>query len=341
MPSVSDIWGGDGNDVLKGGDGPNLLDGGPGADVMNGGGDIDIVDYSYRVAPVTANLDGSAGDDGQAGEGDTIGADVEGLFGGSGNDTLTGNAADGVIFGGDGADTIRDAGGRDFIDSGDGSDAIFAFDGASDTISCEGGPDVVSADPIDDVGSDCGYVSRQPPAPPTPPTAVETTLASIPTMLAADSVLFNFTASQAGSTFVCTLDGKSSGCTSPFQASGLSQGTHHFTVQAIGANGTRDATPPTSTFTVDTVKPTIAIKQPKARCVGRAGEKLRISGGDANAVGHVTVKLGTKVLANTSARSATARVTRPLLRKHGRRLRISIADTAGNTARKSVYLRRC
>jgi len=106
---------------------------------------------------VTADLDGSAGDDGEAGEGDTIAADVEALIGGLGDDVLTGNSADGFLIGDDGDDVLSDPGGADVIDAGTGDDELRTRDGAADEDFCGYGYDVVSRDSADTV-DDCESV---------------------------------------------------------------------------------------------------------------------------------------------------------------------------------------
>jgi Ca2+-binding RTX toxin-like protein len=112
------LWGGPGDDILNAFDGlEDELDGGLGADVLNGGaGDGDILRYTDRSTGVTVDLDGSAGDDGEPGEGDTVGADVEDVEGGSGNDTLNGNAS---------PNSLRGWGGNDTLVGGDASDSLF------------------------------------------------------------------------------------------------------------------------------------------------------------------------------------------------------------------------
>jgi len=66
-----------------------------------GGPGSDVVGYAGYTEAVVIDADGVKGDDGQAGEHDTIGADVESLFGGSGNDRITAYAGDGSLDGGD------------------------------------------------------------------------------------------------------------------------------------------------------------------------------------------------------------------------------------------------
>ncbi len=139
-----ELWGGDGNDVIDGGpgddalhgwDGDDQLYGGPGNDQLFGeagkdflegqtgddtmvggvvgGPDVDCVSYQDHTANVVADLDGAVGDDGSAGEADTIASDVECLIGGDGNDILTGNDSDNLIEGGNGSDLIYGLGGSD------------------------------------------------------------------------------------------------------------------------------------------------------------------------------------------------------------------------------------
>jgi uncharacterized repeat protein (TIGR01451 family) len=106
-----------GDDVLNGEDGNDTFSAGEddGADTMNGGSGTDFADYSGRFNPVTVDLDGAVGDDGGSGEHDTVGADVEDLSGGDGNDTLTGNSGANTIFGGPGEDTIHGLGDDDYL----------------------------------------------------------------------------------------------------------------------------------------------------------------------------------------------------------------------------------
>ena len=100
--------------------GNDYLDGKGGADVLNGGGGShDRVGYGSRTASVSVDLDGSAGDDGEAGEGDTVSADVEDVLAGSGDDQLVGNAAANLLQGGPGADSIAGGGGKDVADYSD------------------------------------------------------------------------------------------------------------------------------------------------------------------------------------------------------------------------------
>jgi len=71
------------------------------------------------------------------------------------------------------------------------------------------------------------------------------------------SVTFNFTSSETGSTFECSLDsGPFLPCTSP-QILSLSNGSHTFSVRAIDAVNNIDPTPATRTWTVDAIPPAV------------------------------------------------------------------------------------
>ncbi len=146
---------GAGNDNINTRDGNDVLDGGLGNDVFTGGpGTGDVVSYASHSAsePVVATLDGIQNDGcAVCGESDRIGPDVEGIVGGSGDDTLTGGAGDDTIDGGPGTDTE---------DGGPGNDTILARDGSPDRLGCGTGNDGGSADPGDSVGSDCEFVAR-------------------------------------------------------------------------------------------------------------------------------------------------------------------------------------
>jgi Ca2+-binding RTX toxin-like protein len=127
------LTGGTGNDVLDGRGGDDVLNGGLGADILKGGSGLDSVFYGDRSRAVTADLDGAKGDDGEKGEKDTIASDVEGLYGGSGADKLTGNLRSpqpNTIYSGSGNDVVRGGAGNDSLNGGTGNDKIYG--GAGD-----------------------------------------------------------------------------------------------------------------------------------------------------------------------------------------------------------------
>ncbi|MEV4279339.1 calcium-binding protein [Actinoplanes xinjiangensis] len=112
---------GTGNDRLYGGAGDDQISADYGNDLMYGGYGVDTVDYGYRLVPVEADLDGQIGDDGSGSEQDTIGTDVEGMWGGWAADLLTGNGGDNLIHGSAGADVIRGGAGDDTLHADDSS----------------------------------------------------------------------------------------------------------------------------------------------------------------------------------------------------------------------------
>jgi uncharacterized repeat protein (TIGR01451 family) len=129
-----------GDDVLNGDEGDDtfLASFDEGADTMNGGAGVDFADYTGRGSPLTVDLDGEVGDDGAAGEHDSVGADVEDLSGGDDNDTLTGNTGANTIFGGPGEDTIHGLGDDDYL-VGDEPPGSNGFLVANDSDTLDGG----------------------------------------------------------------------------------------------------------------------------------------------------------------------------------------------------------
>jgi Ca2+-binding RTX toxin-like protein len=123
-----------GNDRLLAAEGVDTLDGGLGADELGGGPDRDIVTYENRTANVNVDLDGVA-DDGESGEGDNAGADIEEIFGGAGHDVLTGTDDPNVqnrLVGGPGNDTLTGLAGVDRMFGNDGQDTFLGGEGNDD-----------------------------------------------------------------------------------------------------------------------------------------------------------------------------------------------------------------
>lgn len=159
----------DGNDTLEGGSGDDSLIDGPGDDTVTGGvgndswtagagrdsfvgGDgSDSVDYRARTAAVTVTLDDRP-DDGEAGEGDNVGADVEDVSTGSGDDRILGgpNPNGFRLHGGPGNDTITGGPQEDRVEGEEGDDTIDTRDGRYDSVDCGPGNDTLLADPGDD-----------------------------------------------------------------------------------------------------------------------------------------------------------------------------------------------
>ena len=126
-----------------------------GAALTNGGqassAGGDTVSYQTRTydaagsAGVTADLDGVA-DDGAAGEGDEVEADVEALTGTLRDDTLTGSTHDNALIGGLGVDRLA---------GGAGADRFMLKDGVADRCYSKGAGDTVDADLADPNPDEC------------------------------------------------------------------------------------------------------------------------------------------------------------------------------------------
>ena len=147
------LSGGKGNDVSWGGDGDDDLGDNivvdSGADVFHGGAGMDEVTYWMHTAAVTADLDGKR-DDGQRGEGDTIGTDVENLAGGTGGSRFTGNAADNSLSSRGGKSVLIGGAGNDWLSTWDGKDALYGQAG-NDELSSLGGVDIMDGGSGDDL----------------------------------------------------------------------------------------------------------------------------------------------------------------------------------------------
>jgi Ca2+-binding RTX toxin-like protein len=111
------FFGGSGSDVFTGGPETDTLDPGPGPDRLSGGGGEDSVNYGQRVTPVFATLNGSPNSgnelDGPPGARDTLGTDIEDIFGGNGPDKLVGNASPNKLIGFKSRDVLIGLGGAD------------------------------------------------------------------------------------------------------------------------------------------------------------------------------------------------------------------------------------
>jgi hypothetical protein len=166
------LYGDEGGDTLSGTGGNDLLDGGPGDDYLDdgsgddtvsggpnndsftvgtgrddiaGGDGTDTADYGPRTGGLTITLDDRA-DDGEAGEGDNVHADVESATGGSGNDRIVAGPNSAYLYGGAGNDSIAGGAGEQRIEGNEGDDTIDSRDGGFDSIDCGPGNDVVFAD---------------------------------------------------------------------------------------------------------------------------------------------------------------------------------------------------
>jgi Ca2+-binding RTX toxin-like protein len=161
---IEGLWGKTGDDVLRGLGGTDTFRGGPGADVVEGGNGTDRMFYDDHLAAVTVSLDDVANDgNAAASENDNVKSDVEDVWGGSGNDQLTGDGGPNKLFGDAGNDHLDGLGGDDELRGGEGSDFLEGGGGA-DLLQGDAGSDYAEydtyVDPVvvtlDDVANDGG-----------------------------------------------------------------------------------------------------------------------------------------------------------------------------------------
>jgi Ca2+-binding RTX toxin-like protein len=145
------------NDAIDGGAGNDMLQGGLGDDNLVGGAGIDTLSYADRAVTVMVSLDSTklwvTGQNGQAGENDTIAADIENLTGGSDDDSLRGNGSANIIHGGLGDDTIEGAGGNDALYGDAGDDLLYGGAGNDMLVGGAGADTLVGGDGDDFIDS--------------------------------------------------------------------------------------------------------------------------------------------------------------------------------------------
>ncbi len=117
------IKGGAGDDVIHGGTGDDTVDGGAGGDTVDGDEDTDIASWEDATGPVHVDLRTAGAQD--TGDGDDTLVDVEGARGGPKGDQLLGSSAADHLDGGPGDDQLFDNGGADRYDGGAGADTVF------------------------------------------------------------------------------------------------------------------------------------------------------------------------------------------------------------------------
>jgi Ca2+-binding RTX toxin-like protein len=121
-----------GNDTLAGGDGADVLSGDAGLDTLDGGNGLDRTSYVAETLAVVATLNGATAVQVTVGgiNPDSV-RNVEGILGGSGNDTLTGDSFRNHFEGRAGADILNGKLGNDMLIGGIDTDSDrFIFDTA-------------------------------------------------------------------------------------------------------------------------------------------------------------------------------------------------------------------
>jgi len=107
------------DDTLTGNNVRNEIDGGEGADSIDGGADLDIVNYSSRMSTVTVDLKDASLDGGA----DLL-TSIEGVRGGGGDDSLTGDSGPNTLDGQGGDDTLNGLIEADYLIGGVGFDTV-------------------------------------------------------------------------------------------------------------------------------------------------------------------------------------------------------------------------
>ncbi len=139
---ADDDWldGGDGNDTLLGETGNDLLLAGPGNDRYDGGAGDDTLSFVGGLGGVSVDLAAGTASGPETGTDTVIG--IEHVFGGGGDDALTGDGGANRLDGGAGADTLLGAAGNDSLDGGPGDDIFVLPTGSGDdTLFFENGAD--------------------------------------------------------------------------------------------------------------------------------------------------------------------------------------------------------
>jgi ABC-type transport system substrate-binding protein len=163
-------------------------------------------------------------------------------------------------------------------------------------------------------------------------TAPETTIDSGPTGTTDTTPTFSFSASEAGASFQCSLDGAAfAACSSPYTTAVLAIGTHSFEVRALDVLGNADPSPAARSFTVRSARASLAIVSSavtvtktrlaavklhcgtQVRCGGTLRLTATVSG---KLVGSrlrsVLVKLGSAGFSIAAGRTATVKVRLPV-----------------------------
>ncbi|MBI5311121.1 MAG: hypothetical protein HZB14_08905, partial [Actinobacteria bacterium] len=112
---------------------------------------------------------------------------------------------------------------------------------------------------------------------------------------------FSFSASEAGSSFECRIDGGAWGsCTSPRVYTDLAEGAHTFEVRATDLAGNTDLSPASHTWNVDTVAPAAPVITSPADGLTTSDSTPTLNG-TAEANAGVTVRIGSDVIGATTA----------------------------------------
>jgi len=117
--------GGQGGDTLTSGAGADFLWGNGGADILDGGAGVDAALYDDKALSVVVTLNGATNATVYVGgvAEDTL-RNIENVFGGLGNDALTGDGLANTLSGAEGDDLLAGRGGADLINGEEGVDTV-------------------------------------------------------------------------------------------------------------------------------------------------------------------------------------------------------------------------
>src|SRR5439155_10041408 len=110
-------------------------------------------------------------------------------------------------------------------------------------------------------------------------TAPDTTVDSGPADPSNDATpTFTFSATEPSASFECRVDsGSWSSCTSPHTTAALGEGSHTFEVRATDVAGNTDASPASSTWTIDLTAPNTTIDSSPSDPSGNATPSFAFS----------------------------------------------------------------
>ncbi|HET7480190.1 MAG TPA: hypothetical protein VFJ72_11810 [Rubrobacteraceae bacterium] len=175
-------------------------------------------------------------------------------------------------------------------------------------------------------------------------TAPDTAISSGPPALTnSTTASFGFSSDETGASFECKLDGGDfAACASPKGYSGLSNGSHTFSVRAKDAAGNVDATSAVRTWTVDAIRPTISGMSPRQGSVIRdTTPTIKATVKDNRPLGKANIKLyvAGKLISPTkfsyTASTGSLVYNSPRLTKGKKTVKIVATDPAGNVGSKS------
>jgi Ca2+-binding RTX toxin-like protein len=220
---VDNITGSTGNDVIRGGGGN---------DTLNGAGGTDLLDFSEVATGFSLTL-GAGGSGTATATGTDSYSNMEGVIGGNGADTITGNATANELRGGGGNDILNGAGGDDILIGGAGADMLTGGTG-SDTFRYRNG-DASAVDTISDFNSSSpgsgGDVLD-----------ISDVLIGAPT-LTAGNVAQYLDIRENGSDSIVSIDRDGTGGAFGFQDFAVLQGVTGLSLTSLLANGNIDWTP--------------------------------------------------------------------------------------------------